>query len=114
MTYPCQCPARLLWAGGRTRGVQCVRGLGASSIPGAISKGDLDVFVGVARCRFDKSILLLGEIGFSEKQDTLRTPSLCMLESREYSYDVAVQLVENGSHFEMFFIWRRGRDSNPR
>ena len=75
--------------------MQCVQGIGASSIPGAISKGDLDVFVGVARCRFDKSILLLGEIGFSEKQDTLRTPSLCMLESREYSYYVAVQLVEN-------------------
>ena len=63
--------------------------IGASSISGAVSKGDLDVFVGVARCRFRQSIPLLEEIGYSVKPDTLRTESLCMLETRKHARDVA-------------------------
>lgn len=91
-----------------------VEHIGASSIPGAISKGDLDVFVGIARCQFRQSIVLLREVGFSEKRDTLRTPSLCMLESQRYSCGVAVQLVENGSRFEMFLEFRDALRRDPR
>lgn len=80
--------------------------IGASSVPGAVSKGDLDVFVGVPRCRFRQSVALLGELGFSEKADTLRTESLCMFEAVKYAGDVALQLVENGSRFEMFLRFR--------
>ena len=80
--------------------------IGASSTSGAVSKGDLDVFVGVARCRFRQSIPLLEEIGYSVKPDTLRTESLCMLETRKYARDVALQLVENGSRFETFLQFR--------
>ena len=36
-----------------------------------------------------------------------------MLESRKYSCDVAVQLVENGSHFEMFLEFRDALRRNP-
>ena len=90
-----------------------VEHIGASSIPGAISKGDLDVFVGIRRSEFRQSILLLHEIGFSEKQETLRTSSLCMLESQGYGCDVAVQLVENGSRFEMFLEFRNALLQNP-
>ena len=91
-----------------------VEHIGASSIPGAISKGDLDVFVGIRRSEFRQSILLLREIGFSEKQETLRTPSLCMLESERYGCDVAVQLVENGSRFEMFLEFRDALQRDPK
>ena len=66
-----------------------VEHIGASSIPGAISKGDLDVFVGIARCQFStKHLAAARKSGFREKQDTLRTPSLCMLESRKHGCDV--------------------------
>lgn len=80
--------------------------VGASSIPGAVSKGDLDVFVGVARCDFRLSIALLKQLGYSEKANTLRTESLCMLETRRFASDVAIQLVENGSPFETFLRFR--------
>ena len=46
------------------------------------------------------------DIGYSEKKGTLRTQSLCMLETKKYGCDVAIQLVENGSHFEMFLEFR--------
>lgn len=80
--------------------------VGASSIPGAVSKGDLDVFVGVARCHFLQSITVLKQLGYSEKAGTLRTESLCMLETSRYPSDVAIQLVENGSPFETFLRFR--------
>ncbi len=80
--------------------------IGASSIPGAISKGDLDVFVGVPRHRFAPSILILEDMGYSEKKGTLGTQSLRMLETKKYDCDVAIQLVENGSSFEMFLKFR--------
>lgn len=64
------------------------------------------MFVGVARCDFLRSITLLKQLGYSEKADTLRTESLCMLETRRYASDVAVQLVEDGSPFETFLQFR--------
>lgn len=64
------------------------------------------MFVGVARCRFPLSITLLKQLGYSEKDGTLRTESLCMLETRKYASDVALQLVENGTRFETFLQFR--------
>ncbi|MXY54781.1 MAG: GrpB family protein [Gammaproteobacteria bacterium] len=80
--------------------------VGASAVPGAISKGDLDVFVGVPRERFEQTIGALGHLGYSVKADTLRTESLCMLETHRYPTAVALQVVENGSRFEMFLTFR--------
>ena len=80
--------------------------VGASSVPGAISKGDLDVFVGVERKLFDQTVRILDKLGYSVKQDTLRTESLCMLETDKYGIPVAIQLVENGSEYEMFLTFR--------
>ncbi|WP_337922817.1 GrpB family protein, partial [Vibrio cholerae] len=71
----------------------------ASSIPMAISKGDLDIFVGVEMGDFGLAIQRLMTLGFQEKSDTLRTSELCMLESTSGD-DVAFQIVVNGSEFE--------------
>ncbi|WP_039915133.1 GrpB family protein [Cellvibrio mixtus] len=81
-----------------------VEHVGSSSIPGAISKGDLDVFVGVSPEKFNESIMLLKKLGFREKLETLRAPALCMLESG--IEDVALQVVANGSTFEFFIEFR--------
>lgn len=82
-----------------------VEHVGASSIPLAISKGDLDIFIGVESDELNAAIELLTTLGFQEKADTLRTSELCMLESTSGD-DVAFQLVANGSEFEFFLIFR--------
>ncbi|WP_394138865.1 GrpB family protein [Vibrio chagasii] len=82
-----------------------VEHVGASSIPLAISKGDLDIFVGVESNELEDAVERLTTLGFKEKLDTLRTPELCMLESIS-SEDVALQVVANGSEFECFLTFR--------
>lgn len=82
-----------------------VEHIGASSIPLAISKGDLDIFVGVDSSDFEKAIQSLMTLDFREKKDTLRTTELCMLESNKND-NVALQVVVNGSEFEFFLSFR--------
>lgn len=82
-----------------------VEHVGASSIPLAISKGDLDIFIGVESDELNAAIQLLKTLGFQERADTLRTSELCMLESTSGD-DVAFQVVANGSEFEFFLIFR--------
>ena len=66
--------------------------IGSSAIKGALSKGDLDVFVGVHFERFEGSLEKLKSLGFKIKEDTLRTSSLCMLEVFDYKMDVGIQV----------------------
>ena len=80
--------------------------IGPSAIVGAISKGDLDVFVGVKVENFEKNLETIKGLGFIEKHGTLRTESLCMLVTDKYQDDVAIQLVVNGSQFEDFVGFR--------
>ncbi len=87
--------------------------IGSSAIAGAISKGDLDVFVGVVAENFEKSLETIKRLGFIEKQETLRTESLCMLVTDKYQYDVAIQLVVNGSQFEDFVRFRNILNQRP-
>lgn len=89
-----------------------VEHIGASAIPQAISKGDLDVFVGVAKERIAYAISLFEQIGYRVKTNTLQNESLCMLEIDIHEYPVALQIVANGSEFEMFLTFRDAlRDS---
>jgi GrpB-like predicted nucleotidyltransferase (UPF0157 family) len=80
--------------------------VGSSSIPGAISKGDLDIFLGVSPLEFDESVSLVKSIGFYEKSDTMSTESLRMMVSDNYKEDVAIQIVATGSEFECFIDFR--------
>ena len=89
-----------------------VEHVGASSIPSAVSKGDLDIFVGVDLSELEDVIERLTTLAFTEKLDTLRTPELCMLESTS-SDDVALQVVANGSEFECFLTFRDKLRTNP-
>lgn len=88
-----------------------VEHIGASAIPTAISKGDLDIFVGVEAFELESVVELLVTLGFQEKVDTLRTPELCMLEAIS-NEDVAIQVVASGSEFEFFLIFRDKLRSN--
>ena len=82
-----------------------VEHVGASSIPLTVSKGDLDIFVGIQFNELEDALERLTTLGFKEKFDTLRTPELCTLESIS-SDDVALQVVANGSEFECFLRFR--------
>jgi GrpB-like predicted nucleotidyltransferase (UPF0157 family) len=84
----------------------CIEHIGSSSIPNAISKGDLDVFISVSLDSFLEVLEVIKSIGFEEKKGTLRTDELCMLVTDKFNDDVAVQLVVEGSEFENFIIFR--------
>ncbi|KDM93558.1 GrpB family protein [Photobacterium galatheae] len=89
-----------------------VEHVGASSIPMAVSKGDLDIFIGVKAIELENAVQLLITLGFQEKVDTLRTSELCMLESTSND-NVALQVVANGSEFECFLAFRDKLRANP-
>jgi GrpB-like predicted nucleotidyltransferase (UPF0157 family) len=84
--------------------------IGSSSVPGAISKGDLDIYVGVDPQAHESAVLTLIDCGYKEKLDTLRTPELCMLVAQE---DIALQVVAVGSQYEFFLRFRDLLRSKP-
>lgn len=84
--------------------------VGSSSVPGAISKGDLDIYVGVDPQAHEGAVLALIDCGYREKLDTLRTPELCMLVAQE---DIALQVVAAGSQYEFFIRFRDLLRSKP-
>lgn len=83
-----------------------VEHIGSSSIPNSLSKGDLDIFVGVNKDQHVEAIELIKTIGFTEKIDTFKSNELCMLTTDRFDYDVAIQVVANGSEFESFIKFR--------
>jgi GrpB-like predicted nucleotidyltransferase (UPF0157 family) len=87
--------------------------VGSSSIPGALSKGDLDVCVLVQPNEHLDAIRRLTEVGYVEKIETLRTEQLCMLEWHVCDEEHAIQLVAQGSSFEMFMTFRDALISDP-
>lgn len=80
--------------------------VGASSIPGADSKGDIDICVVVPHEEMKKTLQVLLDLGYVEKCGTLRTPQLCMLMSDRTDVDLALQVIEEGSEFEFFIVFR--------
>ena len=80
--------------------------IGSSSIEGAASKGDLDIFVGVEPAEFQDAITSIESLGFRIKTESFRNEWLCPFESDAYPLPVGLQLVVNGSEFENFLIFR--------
>jgi GrpB-like predicted nucleotidyltransferase (UPF0157 family) len=80
--------------------------IGSSAVDGLISKGDLDIFVGVFPQVFETSVQTLESLGFRVKEGSLRTESLCPFEAFGYSIDVGIQLVALNSEFEFFLVFR--------
>jgi GrpB-like predicted nucleotidyltransferase (UPF0157 family)/RimJ/RimL family protein N-acetyltransferase len=80
--------------------------IGSSAIEGAVSKGDLDIFVGVEPGDFPESIASIESLGFRIKTESFRNESLCPFESGIYPIPVGLQLVVNRSEFEFFLLFR--------
>lgn len=106
--YQPQCNARFAYYQTQIKALLTnaeIEHIGASSIPNAISKGDLDIYIAVDQSEFNDAIQKLCHLNFQEKLATLRTDQLCMLESLNGD-DVAFQLVVKGSEFESFIQFR--------
>jgi len=86
--------------------------IGSSAIPNAISKGDLDIYIEVMSEQFEFAIEQLKTLNFIEKQNTLRTQELCMLESLNDD-DVAFQIVVSGSIFTFFLAFKNKLIESP-
>ncbi|MDQ9951043.1 MULTISPECIES: GrpB family protein [Acinetobacter] len=86
--------------------------IGSSAIPNAISKGDLDIYIEVMPEQFEFAIEQLKTLNFIEKQNTLRTHELCMLESLNND-DVAFQIVVSGSIFTFFLAFKNKLIDSP-
>jgi len=86
--------------------------IGSSAIPNVISKGDLDIYVEVKPEHFELTIAQLKTLNFIEKQNTLRTDELCMLESLNND-DVAFQIVVTDSVFTFFLTFRNKLMDSP-
>ena len=56
-----------------------VEHIGSSSIEGAVSKGDLDIFVGVEPEGFEDAVAAIESLGFRIKTESLKNDSLCPL-----------------------------------
>lgn len=80
--------------------------IGASSVPGLWSKGDLDIYVGVPRETFARATQALEQLGFYPKHGSLRTEELCYFVVEGFRLDVGLQLVALGSRFEFFLTFR--------
>ena len=80
--------------------------IGSSSIEGAVSKGDLDIFVGVEQEEFEAAIAAINSLGFGIKTGSFRNETLCPFESDAYPLPVGLQLVANRSEFECFLTFR--------
>ena len=83
-----------------------VEHVGASAIPGAYSKGDVDLCVAVPQDGFHEALGVLGEAGFTIRAGTPRTEPSCLLDAPASDMPLAVRLVEAGSRHESFTTFR--------
>jgi len=88
--------------------------IGSSSVPGLLSKGDLDIFVGVEPGAFGKAKRALKGLGFAEKRGTHRDRSLWPFTARGLPVDAGIQLVALGSKYEFFIRFRDLLRRRPR
>jgi len=88
--------------------------IGSTSIPGSVTKGDLDIGIRVSESGFAKAILLL-ESNYKRNEESLSTNQyqsfICPCEK----HDVGLQLFIAGSIFDKrFSSWRKELIANPK
>lgn len=88
-----------------------VEHVGSTSVDGALTKGDVDLYVEVPAGSHKDAVATLESLGFRIKQDTHRDEALCMLESMETS-DLALQVVARGSVYEFFLKFRNALNAD--
>lgn len=83
--------------------------IGSSAIAGAITKGDIDIYLEVPQSHHPLAIRILLQLGLTIKLDTHRDASLCMLEHRDF----AMQVVAKDSEYVFFKTFRDALNGDP-
>lgn len=86
--------------------------VGSSAVPGCISKGDLDIYVGIDKAHIEPAKKLMLSAGFYLKEDTLQCGELYMLLTKQYSR-AAIQLVATGGDYDFFMQFRDALRDSP-
>ena len=76
--------------------------VGASAVPGAYSRGGVDLCVIVPRDGLREALGVLGEAGFALRPGAPRSEQQCTLDAPDGDNPLTVHLVETGSRFEAF------------
>ncbi|WLD56801.1 GrpB family protein [Salinispirillum sp. LH 10-3-1] len=82
-----------------------VEHIGSTAIAGALTKGDVDLYVEVPASAHADAVAAIQAFGFSVKHDTHRDSELCMLEKPDQD-GLALQVVARGSKYEFFLLFR--------
>jgi GrpB-like predicted nucleotidyltransferase (UPF0157 family) len=80
--------------------------VGASAVPGAYSRGEVDICVAVPRDSFGEALGVLVEAGFTIRPKNVRTEQLCVLDAPYSEVPLALLLIETGSRFESLRAFR--------
>lgn len=82
-----------------------VEHIGSTAICGALTKGDIDLYVEVPEDLHAKAVSTIETMGFTIKLDTHRDSHLCMLEHQSVE-GLAVQVVARDSKYRFFLDFR--------
>lgn len=88
-----------------------VEHVGSTAIKGALTKGDIDLYVEVPEEAHAKAVSTIENMGFKVKLDTHRDSELCMLE-HQYVECFAIQVVARGSKYSFFLSFRNALNSD--
>ncbi len=88
--------------------------IGSTSVANSLTKGDLDIGVGVEQLAFERSATVLAAY-YNVKNPSDRTSELCAFEAVDESLAIGIQLYAQGSIVERRFLtWRDALNSDPR
>lgn len=83
-----------------------VEHIGSTAIPGALTKGDIDLLIRVPKGTLEDVVKkLIAAFQWVEKAENHRDSELCMLTSQT-DVDLAFQVIEKGSKYEFFLRFR--------
>lgn len=90
-----------------------VEHIGSTAICGALTKGDIDLYVEVPKDIHAKAVSTIETMDFIIKRDTYRDAHLCMLEHQNIK-SLAVQVVASGSKYRFFLDFRDALNCDQR
>lgn len=85
--------------------------VGATAVPGSLTKGDLDVLVRVSRGDFQEADRALAEM-YRRNVGSIRTDTFSAFMDESTSPELGVQLVVGGSELDTFVQWVRRLESD--
>ncbi len=80
--------------------------VGASAVPGAYSRGNVDVCVAVPRASFDESLVVLVDAGFVTRPHDAGADPARLLEAPDSALALTLRLIETASRHESLIRFR--------